>query len=181
MFIRGATLYKPASEIEHGGLLRITRMKLEPRDTHGARPQRAIPEIQGAALYIRRACVHPRIRECVHARATYAQRARRYLLTCYVLVRRAPAVHRHAINREEGRRGGGSHPVLSCWCTLARLAPMNIFMSGEHGARSSHPSLSSASICFFLSPATSAAVLLAHPLHTGGRNRIDPSFDRQLN
>lgn len=116
-----------------------------------------------------------------HACTSYVNRARRLTCTALLvnLLRVRPpciAVHCHAINgvreEEDGNaerrmpRGGSRGPLRSCWCTLVRLAPMNIFMSGEHGARSFHlppclalphqpPSVSS----------SFAAVLLAHPLY----------------
>lgn len=179
------------------GRVMKTRMKFELRDTQRGRDARKYtgarhprnnkariisPLIRPDAMPVRSACVTTCIRVC--ATATYVcvnrarrltRRARRYLLTCYVFVRRTLPCTRY--KRGEGgteRRLQGGKASRSCWRTLVLLASMNIFMSGEHGAgltpTSFHPFLvspSSFSICSSLlrisgsshPPAISAAVI----------------------
>lgn len=58
------------------------------------------------------------------------------------------------------------------------IASMNIFMSGEHGAQKLPPPLSSLVIVHLFLPPFRFFSLTRY---TGGFNRIDSSFDRQLN
>lgn len=115
---------------------------------------------------------------CVNRARRLTRRARRYLLTCYVFVRRALPCTRYKREGGEGRgrreetagREGGKGASRSCWRTLVLLASMNIFMSGEHGAgrapttSSHHPSFPlrhSPSV----PPFSASPVLLTHPLY----------------
>lgn len=115
------------------------------------------PLIRPDAVPVRSACatnVHSCARAatyvCVNRARRLTRRARRYLLTCYVFVRRALPCTRY--KRVEGRRGrrrrGSTRASRSCWRTLMRLASMNIFMSGEHGAQRA-PTIPRSPLCSF--------------------------------
>lgn len=149
------------------------------------------PLIRPDAMPVRSACATTFIRVC--ATATYVcvnrarrltRRARRYLLTCYVFVRRAlPRTRYKRGGRGEGGgcREEGRHLVRvgvhSCYSRLWIYSWVVNMAPGEL------PPLSTLSSFLLrhspsVRPFSASPFLLIHPLY---RNRIDPSFDQQLN
>lgn len=130
-----------------------------------------------------------------HACTSYVNRARRLTCTALLvnLLRVRPpciAVHCHAINgmreeggwkcREEDEAAAGGHSArVGAHSCDSHLWIYSWAVNMALGAPTFHPaSLSLISLHLFLPPSPR---FFSPTRYTGGRNRIDPSFDRQLN